>query len=457
MLHPTSGPAPSRNGGALGRQRIAVVGSGVAGLTAAYLLQQRYDVLLFEADERLGGHAHTHDVAAPSGRALAVDSGFIVHNERTYPNLLRLFRRLGIATQDTEMSMSVRCEGCGLEYAGARGLQGMFALPRTVIRPQYLRMLLQVKRFHRAARRFLDGDSVPLDPMAPESAAIDTALPDTVTLEDFLRAGRYSRFFADHFMLPLVSAVWSTGRGTALQYPARYLFRFLEHHGMLSVTGSPQWRTVIGGSRTYVERAVKELAAVHVSTPVRSVRRHADDVHVYDDAGALHVVDGIVIATHPDQAMRLLADPTSAERAVLGAIPYSRNETVLHTDASILPRSGSAVASWNYLLEDCGPAAHRPSGGAVVTYHMNRLQRLDEPMPYLVTLNGLDRIRSESVVERMVYEHPIYTPQSLAAQRALPTLTSARTAYAGAYHGWGFHEDGCASGVAAAEAFGVTW
>jgi predicted NAD/FAD-binding protein len=478
MAQSTGVARPGCDGGDcadVGRARVAVVGSGVAGLTAAYLLQQRYDVVLFEADDRLGGHAHTHDVMAPDGRALAVDSGFIVHNERTYPNLIRLFGRLGVATQDTEMSMSVRCEGCGLEYAGARGLHGMLARPSSAVRPEYLRMLLHVKRFHREARRILDGARADSDADYGTDADIDygtgggdvaggrggaagpSQTSQVATLQDFLREGRYPRYFADHFMLPLVSAVWSAGRGTALRYPARYLFRFLEHHGMLSVTGSPQWRTVVGGSRTYVERAAKELSAVFVSTPVRAVYRHADGVRVRDDADALHTVDRVVIATHPDQALRLLADPTPAERAVLGAIPYSRSEAVLHTDASVLPRSGAAVASWNYLLEDCGPGARRPAGGAVVTYHMNRLHRLDEPTPYLVTLNATPRIRLEAVVQRMVYEHPVYTPQSLAAQRTLPALTTARTAYAGAYHGWGFHEDGCASGVAAAEAFGAAW
>jgi predicted NAD/FAD-binding protein len=428
------------------RGRIAVVGSGVAGLTAAYLLQQRYDVLLFEADGRLGGHAHTHELAGAQGRTIAVDSGFIVHNERTYPNLMRLFGRLNVATRETDMSMSVRCEGCGLEYAGARGPRGLFARPRVAMRPEYLRMLIEVKRFHVAARRMLDG-----------SDDLGSAVGDECTLEDFLRAGRYSRFFADHFMLPLVSAVWSAGRGVALRYPARYLFRFLEHHGMLSVTGSPQWRTVVGGSHTYVERAVKELSAVHVSTPVRSVRRRVDGVEVRDDADVLHVVDHVVIATHSDQALRLLADPTREERSVLGAMPYSHNETVLHTDTSILPRSSSAIGSWNYLLKDCGPGARRSAEGAIVTYNMNQLHRLDESTDFLVTLNAADRIRPGSVIERMVYEHPVYTPATLAAQRRLPELTTGRTAYAGAYHGWGFHEDGCASGVAAAAAFGVTW
>lgn len=428
------------------RERVAVIGSGVAGLTAAYLLQRRYDVLLFEADGRLGGHAHTHDVPG-GGRTVAVDSGFIVHNERTYPNLLRLFAELDVATQDTSMSMSVRCETCGLEYAGARGPRGLFASARTAMRPEYLRMLLEVKRFHRQARRMLDGTH-------PASG------DDGVTLDAFLAAGGYSRFFNEHFMLPLVSAVWSSGPITAGQYPARYLFQFLNHHGMLAVTGSPQWRTVVGGSRTYVERAVKGLTAVHLSTPVRSVARTAAGVEVRDDADTLHQVGRVVIATHPDQALRLLADPTPAEAAVLGALPYSVNETVLHTDASLLPRSRSAVGSWNYLVQDCrgrGAATASTSDRAVVTYDMNRLHRLHEPTDYLVSMNAGDRIRPDAVLARMVYSHPVYTPDSLAAQTRLPELTTDRTAYAGAYHGWGFHEDGCASGVAAAAAFGVGW
>ncbi|MBS2963601.1 FAD-dependent oxidoreductase [Actinocrinis puniceicyclus] len=455
MTPPTAGRTAytraSERGGGGGRGRVAVIGSGVSGLTAAYLLQRRYEVALFEADPRLGGHAHTHDLPGRGGRPVAVDSGFIVHNLRTYPRLTRLFGELGIATQETDMSMSVRCEGCGVEYAGARGLRGLFARPNTALRPEYLRMLAEVKRFHRQARRLL---SEPPGGPGP-------------TLGDFLRAGGYSRFFADHFMVPLVSAVWSTGTALVERYPARYLFRFLDHHGMLAVTGSPRWRTVVGGSRTYVERAVKGLTAIHVSTPVRAVSRTADGVRIVDDAGDHYVADRVVVATHADQALRLLADPTEDERAVLSAIPYSRNETLLHTDASLLPKAHAARGSWNYLLAGCSKRPARPAaataeghgGGhaAVVSYHMNRLHRLDEPEDYLVTMNATERIRPERVLARMLYEHPVYTPESVAAQARLPQLNTAVTAFAGAYHGWGFHEDGCASGVAAAEAFGVTW
>jgi predicted NAD/FAD-binding protein len=446
MTPPTADRAWDADRSTTRRDRVAVIGSGVSGLTAAYVLQRRYDVALFEADSRLGGHAHTHELPGHGGGSIAVDSGFIVHNGRTYPLLTRLFDELGVATQDTDMSMSVRCEGCGLEYAGARGLRGLFARPDTALRPDYLRMLGEIKRFHRQARRLLR-----------EPPEQDT--PD-LTLGDFLRDGGYSRFFADHFMVPLVSAVWSTGSVLVEQYPARYLFRFLDHHGMLAVTGSPRWRTVVGGSRTYVERAVKSLTAVHVSTPVRAISRGTDCVRIVDDAGEVHTADRVVIATHADQALRLLADPTADERAVLGAIPYSRNETLLHTDAALLPRARAARGSWNYLLAACakrGSDSGSPGQAAVVSYHMNRLHRLDEPTNYLVTMNAAELIQPDRVLARMMYEHPVYTPESVAAQSRLPLLNTATTAYAGAYHGWGFHEDGCASGVAAAAAFGVTW
>ncbi|WP_156756510.1 NAD(P)/FAD-dependent oxidoreductase [Actinokineospora pegani] len=417
------------------RARVAVIGSGVSGLTAAYLLQRRFDVTLFEADDRLGGHAHTHDLPTPDGGLARVDSGFIVHNERTYPNLLRLFGELGVATRDSEMSMSVRCEGCGLEYAGARGVDGLFAQRKNLANPRYLRMLAEVKRFHVHAERVLRDD------------------PGDVTLRAFTVVGGYSRYFVDHFLVPLVSSVWSSGAELSMRYPARYLFEFLKHHGMLAVKGSPRWKTVVGGSRTYVERAVKELSAVQVCTPVRALRRLADGFEVRDDDDQAHRFDRVVVATHPDQALGLLADATAAEKEVLGAFEYSRNETLLHTDASILPRAAAARASWNYLKPTCAV----DSGAVQVSYHMNRLMGLSEPEDYIVTLNAPERVDADAVLRRMVYEHPVYTPESLAAQRRLPELSGDRIAYAGAYHGWGFHEDGCASGVRAAESLGSGW
>ena len=396
--------------------RIAVIGSGVAGLTAAYVLARNSEVTLFEADERLGGHAHTHDVDG-----LAVDSGFIVHNDRTYPLLTRLFRELGVETRASEMSMSVRCHGCGLEYAGGRGLRGILARRPSI---RYLRMLADVPRFHRAARA-LDGDP---------------------TLGEFV--GGYSPYFVAHFITPLVAAVWSCSPADAMRYPARYLFAFLANHGMLSVTGAPPWRTVAGGSRSYVERIAKGLTSVHTDAPVRDLRRTATGVALRSPLGDGEF-DAAVVAAHPDQALRLLASPTPAERETLGAFRYSRNEAVLHTDGSVLP--GRAHASWNYTMPSCTATAD----GVRVSYDMNRLQRLDAPRPYVVSLGGA--VPGEHVLARMVYEHPVYTPESVAAQRRLPALNDGRIAFAGAYHGWGFHEDGCRSGVEAARALGGTW
>ena len=417
-------------------QRIGVIGSGVAGLTAAYLLQRKYEVLLFEADDRLGGHAHTHDVPSAHGGTIGVDSGFIVHNELTYPTLLRLFAELGVRTRDTEMSMSISCDGCGLQYAGAKGLRGLFAQRRNVVRTRYLRMLAEVKRFHRHAKRLLE---------APDAG--------DVTIGSFLAIGGYTAYFVDHFVLPLVSTVWSADRADTLRYPARYLFEFLRNHGMLSVQNSPTWRTVAGGSREYVERAAKQLTAVHLSTPVRSVLRTARGVEIRDDADTRHRVDKVVLATHADQALRLLAAPTAAEREMLGAFRYSVNEAWLHTDTGVLPTLPDARAGWNYRAPTCGA----PTGAVQVSYDMNRLMRLDEPTGYVVTLNPGEGPEKASVVARMSYEHPVYTPESVAAQRRLPELNDGVLAYAGAYHGWGFHEDGCSSGARAAESLGVSW
>lgn len=419
----------------MNRERVAVVGAGVAGLTAAYLLQRTYDVTLFESESRLGGHAHTHDVVSADAGLLAVDTGFLVHNKATYPSLLRLFGELGVATQPTEMSMSVSCAECGLEYAGGRGIGGVLASPRSAMKPAFLRMLAEVPRFHTAARRHLaSGD-------------------DTTSFGEFLAAMGHSAYFASHFAIPLVSAVWSAAPGDSLLYPARYLFAFLANHGMLSVTGSPPWHTVAGGSRTYVERAAKQLTAVHSSTPVTAVTRHADGVSVRDDAGDHHAFDRIVIATHADTALSLLTDPTPAEHATLGAFRYSENPTVLHTDATVLPKAPRARASWNYQLPSCAAGSDK----VVVSYDLTRLQSLPTATRYLATLNPGDRVAREDMITKMSYEHPLFTRESVAAQRDLPALNTDRVAYAGAYQGWGFHEDGCRSGVEAAASLGVRW
>lgn len=418
---------------------IAVIGSGVAGLTAAYLLSASNRVTLYEADDRLGGHAHTHFLdasgGAGDGRTVAVDSAFLVHNDRTYPTLCRLFDELGVATQESDMSMSVRAGR--LEYAGALGARGLFAC-RQAARPRYLWMLGEVLRFHRAASRLLQEESE----------------QNLETLDSFLRRHRFSSFFVDHFMTPLVAAVWSCPGADALRYPARYLFVFLDHHGMLSVFGSPTWRTVTGGSATYVQaiaaRLDPPLHEVRTGTPVRSLRRVPDGVLVHAGNAEPRPFDAAVVAVHPDQALRLLDEPTSLEQAVLGAIPYSTNRTQLHTDESVLPRHHRARASWNYLLTP-------GRDNVVVSYDISRLMRLDGDRRFLVTLGGQDRVDPSSVIAEMTYSHPLYTPESVAAQRLLPTLNDHQVVFAGAYHGWGFHEDGAASGLRAARALGADW
>jgi predicted NAD/FAD-binding protein len=414
-------------------RRIAVIGGGISGLTAGYVLSRSDQVTLFEADGRLGGHADTH--LMPGG--VPVDTGFIVYNERTYPLLTRLFGELGVATRASEMSMSVSCAGCGLRYAGRRGLGGL-AAGLTGGGRRYLGLLGEVPRFHRAARRLLaDG------------------APDGLTFGQFLTGGGFTRFFRDHFAVPLVAAVWSCPPGAAAGYPAGYLFRFLANHGMLSVSGSPRWRTVAGGSRSYVRRAAEPMARVRAGVPVRSVRRYPDGADVILASGEVQDFDAVVIATHPDQALRLLAAPTAAEQEILGTFSYLPNPAVLHTDTRLLPASSRVRASWNYQVAGClgGQERERVS----ISYHANRLQGLPSETDYIVTLGGDGAVSPERVIARMDYAHPSYTPAVLAAQRRLPKLNTGVTAFAGAYHGWGFHEDGCRSGVQAATALGGSW
>ena len=418
---------------------MAVIGSGVAGLTAAYVLSGSHRVTLYEADVRLGGHAHTHyvddgtDDGGRDGDLIGVDSAFLVHNDRTYPTLCRLFAELGVATQESEMSMSVRADEAGLEYAGALGIRGLFAC-RQSLRPRYLLMLAEIIRFHRAASRLL----------------ADSGPDNLETLEAFLNRHRFSSYFVDYFITPLVAAVWSCAGDDALRYPARYLFVFLGHHGMLSVFGSPTWRTVTGGSANYVQAIASRVDEVSTGMPVHSVRRLADGVIVQAGRNAPRFFDAAVIAVHPDQALLLLDDATPAERAVLGAIPYSTNRAQLHTDESLLPRHRRARASWNYLV---APG----NDHVVVSYDVSRLMRLDGRRRYLVTLGGRDRVDPGSVVAEMTYSHPLYTPESVAAQAKLATLGDDRVVFAGAYHGWGFHEDGAASGLRAARLLGADW
>jgi predicted NAD/FAD-binding protein len=395
--------------------RIAIVGSGISGLGAAYALSRVHDVKVFERDPRAGGHANTvvHD-------GLALDTGFLVHNVRNYPLLTRLFRELGVATHESEMSFSVSCSGCGLEYSGRRP----FAQPANATRLGFLSLLWEIGRWLRTAR--------------PEDEA--------QSLGEYLDAYGYSRRFRRHFLVPLTSALWSTAPGRALEFPAAYAIRFFDNHGMLGLRRF-RWRTVTGGSRSYVDAIASRLGdRLRLGEGVRSVRRSGDGVELRI-GDRVERFDRVVVATHADQALAMLEDPTPEERRVLGGFAYTTNEAVLHTDSRLLPRTPAARASWNYRLGDGG----RPT----ITYHLNRLQALEAERDYCLTLN--EHVPEEHVLQRFTYEHPLYTVATLRAQADLPRIADGRTHYAGAYFGNGFHEDGLASGVAVARALGVEW
>lgn len=399
--------------------RIAVIGSGIAGLGAAYALSHAHEVEVFERDSYAGGHTNTVEHAV-AGRTIQLDTGFIVHNERAYPNLIRLFRELGVRTQDSEMTFSVSCGRHGLEYSGRR--------------PPLARMTLEIARFLHRAPRVLD------DPRYADWS-----------VSRYVAEEGYSAGFRDHFLVPLCSALWSTAPSRTLDFPLLYAVRFFANHGMLGFRRL-QWKAVAGGSQTYV-RALLERLRVRLRAEVRSVARDPDGVtvRVNGDAGRF---DGVVIATHADQALALLEDPSDEERRLLGAFRTTENETVLHTDERFLPRRVSARGSWNYQLPDCGAPATRPT----ITYYLNRLQRLDEEQHFCVTLNRTEEIDPERVIRRISYRHPLVTLESMRAQPELPRLNGPRhTAFAGAWQGFCFHEDGLRSGLAAAGAFGAEW
>lgn len=402
--------------------RIAVVGSGISGLAAAWLLSRDHPVTLFEAADYFGGHTHTHDIEV-DGRPLAVDSGFIVYNPAHYPLLTRLFTELGVESQPTTMSFSVRNAASGLEY-NATSLDTLFCQRRNLLSPRFWGMLRDLLRFYREA-----------------PALLATASPGP-TLGRYLADGRYADAFRDEHLVPMAAALWSAPPHRILEFPAQYLVRFMANHQMLQLTGRPPWRVVSGGSASYV-RALRARwrVAERLNCPVRSVRRGAAGVQVVSAAG-LEYFDHIVLACHSDQALEILADPTGAEREILGAISYQDNEAVLHSDASMLPLERKAWAAWNAFV----PAA--PHAVCTVSYCMNLLQGLTTTEPLIVTLNHTGAINPAKMLRRMRYRHPVYTQGTVAAQARRSEIQGQRnTWYAGAYWGWGFHEDGLRSAV----------
>jgi predicted NAD/FAD-binding protein len=414
--------------------KIAVVGSGISGLGAAWLLSRSHEVHLFERRERLGGHTHTvvHDL---DGRALPLDTGFIVYNEATYPLLTRLFDEISLETQASDMSFSVSCSDPDLEYA-SHGLRGLFAQRSLVFSASYLKMLVDVVRFGRRGRR-----------------ALARAADPQATIREFLEEGRFGADFARFYLMPMISAIWSSGTEIAAEYPRDPLLRFLDNHGLLQVTGQPEWRTVVGGSHSYIPELTRPLGdRVHLGRGVDTIHRTSDRVELVLQDGSTHDFDEVVIATHADQALEMLAQPTELEVELLGRWRYSVNDTWLHTDVGLMPRRRAAWASWNYLMDDASLEE------ASLTYHLNRLQRLDEDREFMVSLNPVREPASETVIRRMSYTHPIYTRESVATQDDLPRLNGgSRTHFCGAYFGNGFHEDGFASAVAVADGLGVTF
>ena len=415
--------------------RVAVVGAGISGLSAAYLLSRRHRVELFEKDRRLGGHAHTHTVEH-EGRPFDVDSGFLVYNHRTYPHFSRLLAELGVGGHPSDMSFSVDCRRCRLLYS-TRGLNGLFTQRRRVVDPGYLRMLASIPRFNRRARALLDS------PGGPEA-----------TLGQFLEEGRSPDAFARHFMLPLVGAVWSSSAADVRGFAARPLLRFMDNHGWLDID-PPRWWTISGGSRRYVEAIAARLGrSVHAGCGVLTVQRDPDGVRVLTERGEWRRFDRVVLATHADQALGLLADPSADEVRLLGAFRYSRNRTLLHTDASVLPRSPRAWASWNMATSDC----RREGAPVSLTYHLNRLQSRPGPTQFCVSLNLEREPAPGTVLAEMDYTHPILDATAVAAQPGLRRLSGQRhTFFAGAHMRYGFHEDGLMSGMKVAEALGCTF
>ena len=405
--------------------RIAVIGSGIAGNVAAHHLHRKHDITVFEAGGHAGGHTHTHGVEQ-GGRRYAVDTGFIVFNDWTYPNFIALLEELGVASQPSRMSFSVRDEASGLEYNGTT-LNTLFAQRRNLLRPAFLGMVRDILRFNREAPALLrePGGERPLG--------------------DVLDRGGYGRAFVRHYIIPMGAAIWSTDPESMLGFPARFFIRFLHNHGMLSVDERPVWRVIRGGSARYVEKLVAPFRdRIRLNAPVQWIRRLPGQVIVKARDGAAERFDAVFIACHSDQALRLLADPGPAEREVLGAIPYQENEAVLHTDARLLPKKRLAWAAWNYhVLPDA-------RGRVALTYNMNILQGLDAPQPFLVTLNRSDAVDPAKVIKRITYHHPLFTPAGVAAQARQAELNRGRrTYYCGAYWRNGFHEDGVASALAA--------
>lgn len=417
------------------RRNIAVIGGGVAGIVAAYLLDKKHNVTLFDRNDYLGGHTHTVEIADGPDTGLAVDTGFIVLNDATYPLFQKFLKQLGVATRASEMSFGFQCLQTGLTYAGT-DLNGLFIQRRNLASPRFYGFLLEIARFSKKARQDLDGGEI---------------LP--CTLAEYLAKGRFSTFMINNYLVPMAAAIWSTPARTVTDFPAEPFLRFFRNHGLLSFRNRPQWRTVVGGSHSYVKAFIRNFkGTLKLRSTIAGVFREADRVQVTLAGGETLFFDQVIIATHADEALRLLKDPSGNEKRLLSPWRYQLNRTVLHTDSSLLPGPKAARAAWNF-TRDADAALERP---VFVTYYMNRLQGFSAHQEYCVTLNREQPFQPESVIAEMAYHHPLYTFESMATQAQLPQLNGRqRTCFCGSYFGYGFHEDAVKSAAAVGEAFGI--
>lgn len=408
----------------MGKLKIAVIGAGISGLTAAYRLHREFDVDVFEAAHYAGGHTNTAELSF-GGRSFAVDTGFIVFNDRTYPNFLSLLRELDVAYEKSDMGFSVRADGAGLEYCGS-SWNALFAQRRNLLNPRFYRLLSDIVRFNRLATRSLGEED-----------------PGYATLGAFLNAHRFSEMFVNYYIIPMGAAIWSAQPAKMFEFPARTFIRFFHNHGLLSINNRPTWYFIKGGSRNYVEKLTAGFRErIHLNSGVAQIERAPGGVTVTLRNGRSQRYDHAVIATHSDQALSMLADPSAAERSVLGAIRYQENTAVLHTDESLLPRRRRAWAAWNYHVP-----AHE-GRLATLTYSMNILQRIDAPVQFCVTLNETAAIARDRILYSTVYHHPVYTHETIEAQQRWAEISGPRnTHYCGAYWFYGFHEDGVNSAL----------
>ena len=412
--------------------KIAIIGGGVSGLTVAHLLHDEHDLTLFEANDYVGGHTHTHELEA-EGRRWRVDSGFIVYNEKTYPNFIKLLRKLKVVSQKSSMGFSVKAPNKKLEYSGA-SLNALFAQRQNLFRLSFYVMIKDILRFNRVAKSKLDG------------------LVESMTINEFLKQNKFSKHFVENYIIPMGAAIWSTAAEKTIEMPAVFYIRFFKNHGLLQTKNRPQWRVIKGGSKSYIEKIKAGFEKqIKLSTPVKKIIRYKDEVEIFFGKSGEYSnkFDKVIIATHSDQALQMLEKPSAKEKEILGSLPYQENEALLHTDESILPRNKQTWSSWNYLLNEDKKAP------VTLTYSMNILQSLTARTHFLVTLNSSENIDPNKILKKLIYQHPLFTVEGVRLQKEKHLINGKNnTFYCGAYWGNGFHEDGIVSALDVCKFFG---